>query len=998
MSDQFGTARIRERVLAGWAAAPVRLREDANAEEDLATGGYRDRLIVELAQNAADAAARAGVRSVLSLTLRERADGPPVLVAANTGEPLTAEGVQSLATLRASAKSHDEGSVGRFGVGFAAVLAVSDEPVVLSRTGGVRFSRDDTAAVVAELGAVTPGLADEVQRRDGHVPVLRLPFAAQGSPPEGFDTAVVLPLRDEAAADLVRQQLTMVDDALLLALPALDRVEIDVDGRVSTLADAEQRWQVLRRSGTWSAAERLDLLADRPTEERRGRGWQVLWALPRSDSARLPGVLHAPTPTDEPLSLPALLLAGFPLDPTRRHVIGGPLTDRLARESADAYADLLAERAADGADVYSLVPTGLPAGALDGALREAVLARLPWRLLLRSVEHSGELLRPRDATVLDVGGDHPDVLRVLATVVSGLVPAPRAATAALTALGVQRIALADVVDGLPNRGEPQVWHDTYAGLASLADDTNAREVLAALPVPLADGRVVRGARGVLLPSDDRLPVAALATLSPYGLRVVHPQAAHPLLGRLGATSATARAVLEQGAAQTAVESSLDGSLDTEDLLELSYAVLSLVSVALQDNPAVPGAWADGELGWLSDLAVAAADGELSPAGGVVLAGSPAAGLLDPDEVGVLDDDVSAVWPREVLLAVGVLDSLATVQAYDVDLDDLPDALCDLPDIDIWADQTGPGVVAQLVAVRDLDLVLHDRWPEALRHIASQPNLRRALVDPVRVSDRDGSRPTPSYTAWWLQRKLGTVGLLDPAAPQGLRGLLDMAPPWVVGLDDGIRRALGLVVELAVATVDQGLAAVVLQRLSQTDRVVDVLTCLRAWALLGAAAGAVDVDLPGGVRVLDGSGTRVVKASDALVPDDPRWLQRGDLGGLVVVASDQAAALADLLDLPLASELATGRVVGEGVVADVPGAVVTVLPGAPRQWHEHDRLLVDGHEVDWWVEGGVVHAATSDGLARALAWAAGDWPARHVVAQLLAVPGDVVRLMIEDAAG
>ena len=42
-------------------ASPARFREDANAEEDYALGGYRDRVVVELAQNAADAAARAGV-------------------------------------------------------------------------------------------------------------------------------------------------------------------------------------------------------------------------------------------------------------------------------------------------------------------------------------------------------------------------------------------------------------------------------------------------------------------------------------------------------------------------------------------------------------------------------------------------------------------------------------------------------------------------------------------------------------------------------------------------------------------------------------------------------------------------------------------------------------------------------------------------------------------------------------------------------------------------
>ena len=173
--DAFGTADIRQKVLAAWAAAPVRFREDANAEEELALGGYADRVVIELAQNAADAAARTGVPGRVLYELRGN-----TLVVANTGAPLDADGVQSLATLRASAKRDDQ-SVGRFGVGFSAVLAVTDEPVVLSRTGGVRFSKADTAAAVAEL----PSLETEVRRRDGQVPMLRLPFEAQGEPPAG---------------------------------------------------------------------------------------------------------------------------------------------------------------------------------------------------------------------------------------------------------------------------------------------------------------------------------------------------------------------------------------------------------------------------------------------------------------------------------------------------------------------------------------------------------------------------------------------------------------------------------------------------------------------------------------------------------------------------------------------------------------------------------------------------------------------------------------------
>ncbi len=176
-ADPFGTARLRRGVLDAWATSPARFREDANAEEDLVLGGYRDRLVVELAQNAADAAARAGVPGRLRLTLR---DG--VLVAANTGAPLDAAGVESLSTLRASAKRDaGPGAVGRFGVGFAAVLAVTDEPAVVGRHGGVRWSLAEARGLAGDTALHSPGLGDEIRRRDGHVPLLRLPFPAEGS-------------------------------------------------------------------------------------------------------------------------------------------------------------------------------------------------------------------------------------------------------------------------------------------------------------------------------------------------------------------------------------------------------------------------------------------------------------------------------------------------------------------------------------------------------------------------------------------------------------------------------------------------------------------------------------------------------------------------------------------------------------------------------------------------------------------------------------------------
>ena len=77
-------------MLDAWAASPARFREDANAEEALAVGGYAGRVLVELASNAVDAARAAldlyevdelGLdrldRSVLS-ALCERFNGGPV--------------------------------------------------------------------------------------------------------------------------------------------------------------------------------------------------------------------------------------------------------------------------------------------------------------------------------------------------------------------------------------------------------------------------------------------------------------------------------------------------------------------------------------------------------------------------------------------------------------------------------------------------------------------------------------------------------------------------------------------------------------------------------------------------------------------------------------------------------------------------------------------------------------------------------------------------------
>ncbi|MEU4066853.1 molecular chaperone Hsp90 [Streptomyces wedmorensis] len=1025
-TDPFGTARLRRGVLDAWGASPARFREDANAEEDLALGGYRDRLVVELAQNAADAAHRAGVTGRLRLTLHPADhEGPAVLAAANTGAPLDATGAESLSTLRASAKREQgPGAVGRFGVGFAAVLAVSDEPAVLGRHGGVRWSLAEARELAAETARYSPGLGDELRRRDGHVPLLRLPLPAEGTAPDGYDTVVVLPLRDTAAQDLAERLLGSVDDALLLTLPGLAEIVVETADGVRTLRRSEDegyvriddtatgthRWRTVTHGGPTDA----ELLKDRPVEERLRPHWSVTWAVPVDGEGaprypRTTPVVHAPTPTDEPLGIPALLIASLPLDTARRHPAPGPLTDFLVQRAADAYAELLAAWHPVTTATLDLVPGPLGKGPLDGALREAILDRLPRVAFLAPAVPSEDLpaLRPIEAEVAEGAG--ADTVAVLAEVFPTLLPAGLERRPELRTLGIGRVPLTEAIDRLAGVDRaPSWWWRLYDSLAGVDPDR-----LTGLPVPLAEtaeGARVRttiGPRQVLLPQD-RTP----AELTRLGLKVAHPEAAHPLLEKLGALPATPRAVLTTPQVRAAVAASLDAGeiwdedADTLDAEELADTVLALV----RDAELEPG-----DEPWLGALALPDEDGELSPAGELVLPASPFAAVMRPDELAYVDTELAARWGERPLAACGVLATFALVRATDVVLD--PDEVepreSDYPEpddaglldaVDVWCEDVldrlppthVPPVATEIVAVRDLDLVDDDCWPQALALLA-QPPLRDALTQPVRVLLPDGTTETVrSYTAWWLRDH----PVLDGRRPAGLRaegsdpllaGLYDSAD--ATGFDDEqVLRALGVRTSVAALLDEPGGAAELLTRLADPAREV---TAVQLHALYTALADLdpEQVTLPDELRaVVDGT-LVVVDASEALVADAPDLLPLTAGTPLLPVAPSRAADLADLFQVRRLSEAVEAEVTTVGEEHDVPPSVHALLgPATPASYIEHDELRAAGTELDWrHTPDGVLHASTLEGVAAGLAWAAGQWPRRFEVAALLEDPSRTTEL-------
>ena len=1022
MTDQFETAAIRDRVLGSWVAAPVRFREDANLEEDLFLGGYRDRVIVELAQNAADAAARAGVPGRVRLTLAGgSAEGVgPTLSVANTGAALDASGVLSLSTLRASAK-RDEGHgggpgdavpVGRFGVGFAAVLAVSDEPRVLSRDGGVRFSAAQAREAVRRAAEQNPELASELAGRGGRVPALRLPYAAEGAVPWGYDTVVELPLRDEAAVALVRRLLTELDDTLLLALPQLTEIVVDLDGDVRTLtADRSIGGECVIADGTHTTRWRLadargelerDLLADRPVEERIRPRWSLTWAVPVERDGgpqrlRTAPVLHAPTPTDEPLGLPALLIASFPLEVTRRRVAPGPLADFLLDRAAEAYAGLVGAWPTRTPALLRLVPGPMGEGAIDAGLRRRIAALLPGTAFLPAANGAPSPLRPNEAVVIDPCD--AALVAAVGDVLPGLLPAGwERDQAAANALGVRRLGAAELAEALAGLDrEPAWWGALYAAVYGVfGQDPDTGETLATLPVPLADGRTVRGARGSLLPVTE-LDASVTATLRPLGLRIVHPAALTggggpaALLERLGARPAHPRVLLDDPSVRGAIAASadplrLDDVGGTGDPAALAEAVLALVRAA------EPGPRERFDLG---GLLLPNDRGGYSRAGELLLPSSPLAEVVDPEAFGFVDEGWVRRWGAESLRAVGVLDSLGLVRAENVllDVDTLDEDLLDLDGIEDWIAQaraalarSGDGVApvaVEFVAVCDLDVVT--RWSRALELLAG-PGLRAAVARPVRVlTDEGRSVELPSYTSWWLSRRPVLDGRrpADLATGGGaLTGLYEAVP---ADKDPEFLVALGVRTTLAALLAAPAGPDELLDRLADPARPVGGSQLTALYEALSEVPPE-HVDPPARLRAWQEGALVVADAAEVVVIDAPDLLPLLDGRPYLAVPAHSAAPLADLLEIDLVSEAIPGAVTSEGQPQPVPDAVRDLLPDCPDTYIEHDELILDDDfEVAWRVVDGVPHASTFDGMARALAWVAGRWDRRHLIAALLAEP-------------
>ncbi|MCG7630896.1 DEAD/DEAH box helicase [Gordonia McavH-238-E] len=166
---------------------PGLIEEHANGERRIHQGGYGDRQLFELVQNAADELRDLEFRGGRIEAVLTKSH----LYCANEGSPITAAGTETILRMGVSRKRG--GQIGRFGVGVKSVLSVTKTPQFFSSTGAFGFDADWSADEIRT--AVNKSMVEQGrQEMDlADTPVLRL--------------ARPLNVRDERVADEVLDSL-----------------------------------------------------------------------------------------------------------------------------------------------------------------------------------------------------------------------------------------------------------------------------------------------------------------------------------------------------------------------------------------------------------------------------------------------------------------------------------------------------------------------------------------------------------------------------------------------------------------------------------------------------------------------------------------------------------------------------------------------------------------------------------------------------------------------
>lgn len=322
------------RTLEAYRVKPALVAEHAAIERRTKQGGYGRRQIFELVQNGADALTghNSGRIEVL---LTESA-----LYCANEGTPIDAQGADAILSSHVSMKRGSE--IGRFGIGFKSVLAVSESPEFFSRSGSFGFRADEAAILIRQI---VPNAT--------HVPILRLAWpidaiAASKADPIldeliGWATTVVRLRFRPGAAEWLHDDLRSFPAEFVLFSPhvghldLLDRTQgVQRQIRMQPVrrqfrlveADRSEFWHLAAANVPLSDVAKVD------AGDLEGRdSVPVVWAIQLSGRPQR-GRFWAFFPTEYVTTLTGIVNAPWKTNEDRQNLLRGPFNEELIEACA----------------------------------------------------------------------------------------------------------------------------------------------------------------------------------------------------------------------------------------------------------------------------------------------------------------------------------------------------------------------------------------------------------------------------------------------------------------------------------------------------------------------------------------------------------------------------------------------------------------------------------------------------------------------------------------
>lgn len=336
--------------MAAYRNVPRDIMEHYGIEQTMLAGGYGYRQILELVQNGADAILEASEQGVHDSASRIQVllHGE-FLYVANTGAPLSEDGVEALLSSHSSPKRGNQ--IGRFGLGFKSLLRLGGRIDIFTRaSGGLRFDPERcrreirTIFEMEDVPSLRMAWFLEIDESDGDPILSEMSWA---------ETIVRAALPEPYALKSLREEIRSFPAEFLLFFPVSTKLTLcDDKGQIRELSvESEREVQVLRDGevATRWRVSRREVKVDDPgaradaTHIHARDTVPLAWAFPLDAKREESGRFWSFFPTQTPSYVPGIVNAPWKLNSDRNAIIGGRWNEVLMREAARLIAEILPE-------------------------------------------------------------------------------------------------------------------------------------------------------------------------------------------------------------------------------------------------------------------------------------------------------------------------------------------------------------------------------------------------------------------------------------------------------------------------------------------------------------------------------------------------------------------------------------------------------------------------------------------------------------------------------